>query len=50
MKNNAKRWKIAKRLSRGMPVAELDSLTATLNERDLYTAEGGMKCSSFDLI
>jgi hypothetical protein len=30
-------WKVAKRLSLDMPVAELDSLTATVNERDFDT-------------
>ena len=32
-------WKIAKRLSLDMPVAELDSLTATVNERDFDTGQ-----------
>jgi hypothetical protein len=36
-------WKIAKRLSLDMPVAELDSLTANVNERDFDTVEHGME-------
>jgi hypothetical protein len=36
-------WKVAKRLSLDTPVAELDSLTATVDERDFETVAGHVR-------